>query len=71
MARFDLLKAANALACRLTKWDTQCDARMRRLVSYIWSSLDARLVGYVTMGGTICGLHLYTDADLGGCSMTQ
>eukprot|EP00974_Lingulodinium_polyedra_P076962 7451689-Lingulodinium_polyedra.AAC.1 len=56
MARFDLLKATNALACRLAKWDTQCDARLRRLRGE---------------GDKTCGLHLYTDADLGGCSTTQ
>eukprot|EP00974_Lingulodinium_polyedra_P051641 4967749-Lingulodinium_polyedra.AAC.1 len=50
MARFDLLKATYALACRLTKWGAQCNARLRRLVSYILSSLDERLVGYVAKG---------------------
>eukprot|EP00974_Lingulodinium_polyedra_P005717 541700-Lingulodinium_polyedra.AAC.1 len=54
MARFDLLKATNALACRLTKWDSQCDARLKRLASYICSSLDERLVGYVAKGDKNC-----------------
>eukprot|EP00974_Lingulodinium_polyedra_P063677 6147912-Lingulodinium_polyedra.AAC.1 len=71
MARFDSLKATNALACRFTKWDTQCDARLRRLVSYIRSPLDERLAGYVAKGDKTCGLRLYTDANLGGCSATQ
>ena len=71
MARFDLLKATNSLASRLTRWDKSCDLRLRRLVSYIWSTLDKRLVGYVAKGDKTCGLHLYTDADLGGCSDTQ
>ena len=48
MARFDLLKATNALACKLTKWDEKCDLQLRRLVAYIWSSLGKRLVGYVS-----------------------
>ena len=34
MARFDLLKATNALACKLTKWDKKCDLQLRRLVAY-------------------------------------
>ena len=48
MARFDLLKATNSLARKLTKWDKKCDLQLRRLVAYIWSSLDKRLVGYVS-----------------------
>ena len=71
MARYDLLKATNALACKLTKWDTKCDLQLRRLVAYIWSSLDKRLVGYVSKDDKRSGLHLYTDADLGGCPDTQ
>ena len=66
MARFDLLKATNALACKLTKWDKKCDLQLRRLVAYIWSSLGKRLVGYVSQEDTQIGLHLYTDAGLGG-----
>ena len=71
MARFDLLKATNSLACKLTKWDEKCDLQLRRLVAYIWSSLGKRLVGYVSKDDTQSGLHLYTDADLGGCPDTQ
>ena len=71
MARFDLLKATNALACKLTKWDKKCDLQLRRLVAYIWSSLGKRLVGYVSKDDKQSGLHLYTDADLGGCPDTQ
>ena len=71
MARFDLLKATNSLACKLTKWDKKCDLQLRRLVAYIWSSLDKRLVGYVSKDDKQSGLHLYTDADLGGCPDTQ
>ena len=55
----------------LTKWDAKCDLRLRRLVAYIWSSLDKRLVGYVSKKSNESGLHLYTDADLGGCPDTQ
>ena len=66
MARFDLLKATNALACKLTKWDSKCDLQLRRLVAYIWSSLGKRLVGYVPREDKNTGLPLSTDADLGG-----
>ena len=38
---------------------------------YIWSTVGRRLIGYVGKGGTHGGLHLYTDADLGGCPETQ
>ena len=71
MARYDLLKATNSLACKLTKWDSKRDLQLRRLVAYIWSSLGKRLVGYVSKDDKRSGLHLYTDADLGGCPDTQ
>merc|ERR1712026_559424 len=61
----------NALACKLTKWDKKCDMQLRRLVAYIWSSRGKRLVGYVSNADKQSGLHLYTDADLGGCPDTQ
>ena len=71
MARYDLLKATNTLACKLTKWDKQCDARLRRLVAYVWSTLDKRLICYVGKGSADHGVHLFTDAGVGGCADSQ
>ena len=43
MARWDLLRATQSLASRVTKWSKDCDAALRRLVCYINSSLDVRM----------------------------
>ena len=45
MARWDLLRATQSLASRVTKWSKDCDAALHRLVCYINSSLDIRMQG--------------------------
>ena len=35
MARFDLLRATQSLASRVTKWSIECDVALHRLVAYI------------------------------------
>ena len=40
-------------------------------MAYIWSSLGKWLVACVSNDDKQSGLHLYTDADLGGCPDTQ
>ena len=47
MARFDLLRATQSLASRVTKWSTDCDIALHRLVSYIHGSKDKYLQGFV------------------------
>ena len=66
MARLDLLRAINHLACFITKWDTECDKRLHRLMCYVHSSLDLKQLGW--MGDTLddISIHLYADADFAG-----
>ena len=71
MCRFDLLRAVCVLAQRVTKWDATCDRRLHRLMAFIKSSLGKRLVGYVGDTTDTLQPHLYCDADLAGCSVTQ
>jgi hypothetical protein len=71
MARFDLLRAVNHLACFITKWTPECDKRLRRLVSYIHSTKHYRMVGWVGSQVSDIALHLFADADFAGCAATQ
>ena len=66
MARWDLLRATQSLASRVTKWSRDCDTALHRLVCYINSSLDIRMQGFI--GDTIaeCQLWLFCDADWPG-----
>ena len=50
MCRYDLLRATCALASKVTKWSSECDKQLRRLVCYIDSSLDVHLIGWVGDG---------------------
>jgi hypothetical protein len=38
MARFDILRAITHLACSLTRWSSECDRRLHRLMCYINST---------------------------------
>ena len=71
VCRFDLLRAVGVLAQRVTTWDTECDRRLHRLVSYVASHTELCMTGWV--GDPISALrpHLFSDADLAGCSQTQ
>jgi len=71
MCRYDLPRATCALATKVSKWDETCDARLHRLVSYIQSSLDRRMVAYVGDKLTECQLWLFSDADFAGDTETR
>ena len=43
MARYDLLRAAQGLASRATKWSHDCDVALHRLMSYIHCTLDPKM----------------------------
>ena len=70
-ARFELLRAIGFLACHVAKWDVQCDRRLHRLMSYIEHTLDHRLCGWSDGDVSNINLHLYSDADFGGCNDTN
>ncbi len=71
MARFDLLRAITHLACQITRWTSECDRKLYRLMCYIHSSLHIRLVGWVGDDGSQLQPHLFADADFAGCAATQ
>jgi hypothetical protein len=71
MARFDLLKPINDLACYIMDWDTSCDRRLRRLMCYVSCSLKKRLVSVVGDDAKDLEVKLFTDADFAGCSKTR
>ena len=71
MARTDLLRAVCHLACYITRWDSACDRRLHRLVAYIASTTDHKLVGWVGDEQSQLQPHLYADADFAGCVATQ
>ena len=47
LARFDLLRAVSHLATYVTKWTSECDRRLHRLIGYIKSTKHYRMVGWV------------------------
>ena len=63
LARFDLLKAVASLASKVSKWTRKCDRQLNRLMSYIFCSLEDRMVGYIGDAAEDLHLELYSDAD--------
>jgi len=66
LARFDLLRAAANLSRFVTKWTSDHDRRLMKLMQYIKSTLDYRQVGWIGDDITHLNLHLYADANFGG-----
>ena len=50
----------------MTKWSKDCDVALHRLVSYINSSLDIRMQGFIGDKIGDCKLWLFCDADWAG-----
>ena len=67
MARFDLLRPVGYLASMVTKWDSDCDRKLYRMMCYIESSLELRMVSWVGDKRGDLGPHLFADADFAGC----
>ena len=66
MACFDLLRAVQGLAARVTKWSTECDKALHRLVCYIHSTLDLKLRAFIGDRIHECKLWCFADADHAG-----
>ena len=66
MARFDLLRVTCRLATRITKWTEMDDKRLYRLVCYVHSTLEHRMIGYIGDEPQNCHVDLFTDADFAG-----
>jgi hypothetical protein len=70
MCRYDLLRVTCRLATRITKWSKACDRALHRLMAYINSTLDIRMVGWVGDDPSAWELVLYADSDFAGCQET-
>ena len=66
MARFDLLRATQGLASRVTKWSNECDVALHRLMCYIHSTVDAVLSGFIGDDPQHCKLWLFADSGHAG-----
>ena len=66
MARWDLLRATQALASRVTKWSPDCDIALHRQICYINSSMNVKLKGFVGDKISECKLWMFCDADWAG-----
>ena len=66
MARFDLLRAVQGLAARVTKWSSDCDKALHRLICYISSTLDVKLKAFIGDSLSACRLWCFADADHAG-----
>ena len=64
LARYDLLKAINSLAARLTRWTRRCDKQLERLMSYVHASASTmKMEGYIGDDPKDLRLQLFADAD--------
>ena len=66
MAHYDLLRATQSLASRVTKWSEECDVGLHRLVAYIQSTLDLTMQSFIGDHFRDCQLWLFADADFAG-----
>ncbi|CAE7767551.1 unnamed protein product [Symbiodinium sp. CCMP2592] len=66
MARYDLLRAVQGLASRVTKWSAECDRALHRLMCYVNSTLDLKLRGIIGDPIDQCKIWLFADADHAG-----
>ena len=71
LCRFDLLRAVCHLATFVTKWTSECDRKLHRLVCYIHSTKHLRMIGWVGDKLDVLQPHLFADADFAGCTATQ
>ena len=65
--RMDILRIIGLLACAFTRWTSECDKRLFRLVSYIDSIIAASQCGWIGDPLDALFLVLYADVDFAGC----
>ena len=61
--RFDLLRAVQGLAAKVSKWSERCDQAFHKLMCYVDSTKNLTLKGHVGDALDTCKLALYADAD--------
>jgi len=63
-----LLVPIQRLACVITKWNAECDRRLKRLYDYVWSNHDLVMTGSLSDEDLdTLAIHCWPDADLNGC----
>ena len=70
LARFDLGRAMCYLAAFISQWDAVCVKKLHRLMCYITSAIDLRMVGRVSNPIIDVSPHLFADVDFAGCLKT-
>jgi hypothetical protein len=70
-ARLDLLRPICHLACHITRWTSDCDRKLHRLMCYIDSNYHVHMVGWVGDKPEDVQPFLFADADFAGCTATQ
>ena len=70
LARPDLLKPIGDLSTQVQNWTKNCDRQLFRMMCYIHTTADYRLVGRVGDPKEKLKLRLYADADFAGCRLT-
>ena len=66
LSRPDIIKPIGDLATQVQKWTRNCDKALHRLICYIHSTLQHRLIGTVGDSPDELCLRLYVDADFAG-----
>ena len=66
MARPNILRATCMLARRVSRWCPNCDRRVHRLVSNLWTTQNSQQIAYVGDSFEQCKLALFCDADFAG-----
>ena len=62
-ARFDLLKVVQGLAAKVSKWTLACDSDLFQLMSYINTTADMKMQGYIGDRPKDLKIRIYADAD--------
>ena len=70
-ARPDLIRACTHLALFVTKWDRRCDQKLHRMMCYIHSTLEWRMIGWSGDELEDIQPHLFADADFAGCAVSS
>ena len=66
MARWDLLRSTQSLDSRVTKWSSDCDIGLHRLVAYVNSTLRVTMSGFIGDSINDCQPWLFCDSDFAG-----
>ena len=66
MATYDLLRAVQGLASSVTKWSSDCDKALHRLMCYVQSTLDMKMSGFIGDAIHECKFWLFAESDHAG-----